>query len=483
MKRYQYTCKLLSDIVISSVTATEGFNPSLDYIPGAKFLGIAARTLYDEGKAATLDIFHNGKVRFGDANPLINGQVGMPVPFSWFHEKGKRLTEPPIYLHHQLQDEDFKQLTAAGKQLKQARKGYFSANGTHMVVEQDFAIRSAYNREELRADDGQMFGYFSLQQGSTWTFVVEDDTELYADQIKAVLTGKKRVGRSRSAEYGLVEIEFDQERNIEHTTVPASEMTLVYALSNLCFYDDHGRPTLTPTAAQLGIPGGKILWRKSQIRSRLYQTWNRQRHNRDTDRMIIEKGSVFAIKHDQPIDTAAYASGVGSHRTEGFGRVLFNPEFLLSEGRELGMVLTKPSQPASDKDKRPVSQPSAQDKLVVAFLEQRQSEKAGAFDLNKKINDFVTSHGPLFHGIRASQWGTIRAYAKHAVNWNVLNKLLFDKDFGALYRGQSEADWREKKRREKLSDFLNTVEETDRALFTLKLAAEMAKRKNAKETA
>ncbi|MBK6948990.1 MAG: hypothetical protein IPH16_13900 [Haliscomenobacter sp.] len=89
MKRYQYSCELLSDVVIPSVTATEGFNPSLDYIPGAKFLGIAAGTLYDENSAATLDLFHNGKVRFGDAYPTVDGQEGLPVPFSWFYEKEK----------------------------------------------------------------------------------------------------------------------------------------------------------------------------------------------------------------------------------------------------------------------------------------------------------------------------------------------------------------------------------------------------------
>ncbi|MBK6948991.1 MAG: hypothetical protein IPH16_13905 [Haliscomenobacter sp.] len=59
-----------------------------------------------------------------------------------------------------------------------------------MSIEQGFAIRSAYNREDLRANDGQMFGYFSLPQGSTWTFTVEDDTEQYVDEIKAVIVGK-----------------------------------------------------------------------------------------------------------------------------------------------------------------------------------------------------------------------------------------------------------------------------------------------------
>jgi hypothetical protein len=480
MKRYQYTCKLLSDVVISSVTATEGFNPSLDYIPGSKFLGIVAGKLYDDYKDETLDLFHNGKVRFGNAYPQIEGHTSFPVPFSWFFEKGKGLTEPPIYLHHKLGVEDFNRLAKDGKQPKQARKGYFTTTGEYLSLDQDFSIRSAYDRSELRAKDSQMFGYFSLPKGSTWTFVVEDDTEQYSDEIKTVLVGKKRIGRSRSAEYGLVEIDFDKALPIKTGIIPRSELILIYALSNLCFYDHYGRPTLTPEPAQLGVPEGKILWEKSQIRSRLYQTWNRYRHNRDGDRMIIEKGSVIAIKHNQSLDTGVFAGGIGSHKAEGFGQVLINPDFLLSEGIELDFILTK----FNKHDESVITQtgaPSAQDNTVIEYLGQRKKQKSNAFELEKLVNEFVSNNVLKFQGINPSQWGTIRAYAKHTTNWDVLHDLLFHKDFGALYRGQSESDWRIKDRRGILLKFLIHVPKSDRIAFTLKLAAEMAKRKQVKE--
>jgi len=483
MKRYQYTCKLLSDVVISSVTATEGFNPSLDYIPGAKFLGIVASKLYDEQSTTTLDLFHNGKVRFGDAYPQIAGKTGFPVPFSWFYEKGRSITEPPVYLYHQLHASDFQQLTEAGKQLKQARKGYFSLDDQYLAIEQGFAIRSAYNREELRAKDGQMFGYFSLPKGTAWTFTVEDDTGQYADEIKAALIGKKRIGRSRSAEYGLVEINFNKVLPIETEVIPPSKLTLIYALSNLCFYDQYGRPTLTPTPEQLGVPEGKIIWKKSQIRSRLYQTWNRHRHNRDGDRMIIEKGSVIAILPDQPLDTGIFVGGIGSHKAEGFGQVLVNPDFLLSPNLELNFVLAKAEQQERAKIRPESSKPSIQDSLVLKYLKQIEEQRTSAFDLDKMVNEFVSKEGSIFQGINPSQWGTIRAYAKHAANWEVFEKLLFNKDFGALHRGQSESDWRYKDRRGTLHKFLTKkVQEANRVAFTLKLAAEMAKRKRAKET-
>lgn len=483
MKRYQYKVNLLSDIIISSVTATEGFNPSLDYIPGAKFLGIAASSLYKENNPSTLDIFHNGHVRFGDATPIISSEVAYPVPFSWFYEKGKGLHEPPIYLHHYLENIDFNHLTLEGKQLKQARNGYFTESGKYLKIDQEFAIRSKYNRAELRADDGKMFGYFSLPQGSQWSFIVEDDTEQYADEIKATLIGRKRIGRSRSAEYGLIEINFDKEISAVYESIPESQYTLIYAMSNLCFYDDYGRPTVLPEPIHFGILDGEVIWHKSQIRTRLYQTWNRKRHNRDSDRWIIEKGSVLAIKHKQTIDSEIFSRGVGSHKSEGFGKVLVNPNFLLSSSKLLDLNLTNISYDQltpSVNQKKEIA--TSQDKLVVDFLESRGSKKTNAFAMDKSINDFIRIHGGSFDGLSPSQWGTIRAYAKHFSKWEQLDNLLFHKDFGALHRGKSESIWRRKNRRGILESFLNKeIQERDRVSFTLKLAAEMAKRKTHKE--
>ena len=487
MKRYRYTCKLLSEVVVSSVTATEGFHESLDYLPGAKFLGIAASKLYNENSPATLDLFHNGKVRFGDAHPLIGEEEALPVPFSWFFNKGGGLGDETLFLHHRLEAEDHKKLTQKGYQLKQARNGYFTWQSRKFFkIEQDFAIRSAYNADELRADDGRMFGYFALPAGTTWTFTVEDDTEQYGEAIKKALEGKKRIGRSRSAEYGLVEIAFHREEPVAPTKELAKGTTLVFAQRNLCFLDTYGRSTLRPEAEALGFPSGSTIdWEKSQIRSRLYQTWNRKRHNRDADRMIILKGSVLVVKHQAPLSTAAFAEGVGAFRSEGFGQVLLNPDFLQADSYELKLRLAKVDSTSWQPQTMGYVQPkSSQDQMVLDFLKQRKKQDQNIYDLDKRINEFLAENQGVFKGLKSSQWGTVRAYAKHAGKWENLKILLFSdgKDgIGALYRGQSERHWRQQGRREKLESFLLDLPESDRISATLKLAAEMAKRTRSKE--
>lgn len=481
MKRYEFTCTLLSDLVISSTTATEGFNRSLDYIPGSKFLGIVAGALYQaHSEDDCLDLFHSGNVRYGDAYPMIGHEAGLPVPFDWFRAKrAASTTDTELYLDHLLTQPERKQLTEKGIQLKQVRNGYFAPEEKqHLNITQGFAIRSAYDREELRAKDSMMYGYFSLPKGSVWRFVVEDDTESHGEKIAAALRGKKRIGRSRSAEYGLVEIsEGTLLPESAPAEIPASELTMLYAQSNLCFYDDYGKPSVRPTASQLGLPDGStILWDKSHIRSRLYQTWNGKRHNRNADRLIIGKGSVFAVSHAQAIPAEAYSVGIGAHRAEGFGKILANPAFLLSDSSRLDFELASLPKALSQHSLQSTVPQAPSDSVLLAYLKARQQQDQNVFSMDQAINTFLDHHGAAFRGISSSQWGTIRASAKHTDKWNDLSTLLFHTEIGALYRGQSEKVWRTKDRRRKLEEFLTTIPEQDRVLCTLKLSAEIAKR-------
>src|SRR5690554_663098 len=201
MKIYQYKCTLLSDIIITSEAATEGYAPSLDYIPGSKFLGIVAGKLYDEDTTEkTLDLFHNGTVQYGDASLYYKNNHYLKPPFSWFTEKGKGIYEE-VYVHHLLESKD--------KQLKQVRSGYFSPESNGFVsLDQDYSLKSAQDSKTRRSKDGQMFGYHSLRAGTEWTFEIRDTKGVYAEELKGIMEGIHRIGRSRTAEYGLVEITF-----------------------------------------------------------------------------------------------------------------------------------------------------------------------------------------------------------------------------------------------------------------------------------
>lgn len=471
MKKYRYQCSLLTDVVITSSAGSEGYKESLDYIPGSKFLGIVANKLYDESnESKTLDLFHNGVVHFGDASIAIGKNDSFKIPFSWYHKKGKSLSES-VYLHHLLSNEDKQN----GEQLKQAREGYFSPDlKKYVVIEQDFAIKSAHDREMRKSKDSQMYGYYSLKKGSKWSFVVTDESGKYADEVKTILEGKHRVGRSRSAEYGLVEIEFVEECEVPVNLEYKDELIL-YAQSNLCFYIN-GKSTAQPTSQQLiGIDSANILWEKSQVRSRNYKTWNRHRNNKDADRIIIEKGSVLVVHLKENLSSEFFEKGIGSHKNEGFGDVLINPGFLASETSKLPYSLTKVEQ-QYEGHFAVIDGPN--DLGILACLKAR--EEGNNFDakIDKLVNEFKQKFEKDFDGISKSQWGTIRNFGKNANSYQVFEKLVFGQpDFGALYRGQSEPDWRKKDRRGKLETFVKRINtDADRLPFIVKLSSLMSKK-------
>lgn len=449
MYQQTYTCTLLTNVVLTANSATEGFPESLDYIPGAKLLGLIAakeyETALDEGIA--LDLFHTGKVRFGDAFPLVDGQaIAYRKPFSWRMPKGAKLG--PIYVN---EEEKETLLATQNIKLVNVKSGYFTSTKS-IQLEQDFSIKSAYNAATLRSKEGQMYGYFSLPKGSVWTFTITAEESAHLAFVSDKLVGQKRIGRSKSAEYGMVAI--DKIPTLPAVaTFEAKETAYLYAASNLCFYDAFGNSRPTPTSSDLKLPEGMhIDWKKSQIRTRSYRTWNQKRQNRNTDRLIIERGSVFAIHTGgKKLAATEYTQGIGAHQSEGFGQVLLNPWFLNDAQSKLAVALTN-YKFKENQHVHGVSQ-DLSDEKVLAFVKNKSAAREQRFGIDQQVNVFRKIYKKEFEDISASQWGQLRRYAKY-MKVAAYQKLIFHKEVGFLYRGKMESTWRKKDRRSILEDFV-----------------------------
>ena len=101
MKRLNFEVEFLSDIVLQGSSNSEGNVEALDFIPGSNFLGMVAGAGNYENFEKPFDIFHSGKVRFGDAHILNEGQTTYKMPLSFFH---KKLDKDTIYAHDQIED-------------------------------------------------------------------------------------------------------------------------------------------------------------------------------------------------------------------------------------------------------------------------------------------------------------------------------------------------------------------------------------------
>lgn len=481
MDKLTFECELLSQVVLISVSATEGFHKSLDYIPGSKFLGIVARKLYNTKKRdgqELLDLFHNGSVRYGDAHPVINGQIGFRAPYIWLKPKGSS-TGDRIYVHgltaegqegHRLKD---------GTLLKTVKEGYFTQGGYVAAINQKFTIKSAYDTKLRRAKDSQMYGYSGLEKGTLWRFEVDVDKPEHIEEVRNALIGRHRIGRSKSAEYGLIEIR-EVKTSTEIPTDIEKGAAYLYAISNLCFYDQYGKCTTEPTVKQLGLPeGSKINWSKSVIRTRLYRTWNQKRSNRNEDRLIVRRGSVIVVELSKAMKSTDWERGIGSHLAEGFGKIWVNPDKIKVDAKELPLTLTQAAQDKKEQTSSAVVTEDAGDDLILSFLANRQAEAELKYNTDKAVNQFIKTYSDKYEEISSSQWGQVRNIAKNVKKSGDLKTLLFDPKVGFFYFGQTEADWRKEGRRQLLKDHLFGEQAAIPAEMTqdflIKLANEMAK--------
>lgn len=520
MKKLYFKVKLLSDVILNQKAATEGPNATLDFIPGANFMGVVAGKFYadieerknsgkcsedeyEERMGIALDIFHSGKVRFGDAHLGVeaNEEKGTPnirtckVPASMYYPKLSKPSEE-LYISHLIPEDEETQGDMRNKQLKQCRNGFFYIAGNEYVEvkpEMAFAIKSAHDRKMRTSKESQMYGYQSLCKGAVLFFEVDTD-ERYEKMIKLYLeAGSVRIGRSRSAQYGQVEICCLDEEYVHVKSNKGEGRVTVYADSRLVFIDEEtGNTTFRPTPEQLGLTGGKINWAKSQVRTFQYSPWNFKRQCFDTDRCGFEKGSVFVV--DDVTDCPDESIYIGEYKNEGFGRVIYNPDFLKGEldtGKAEHQFKNVNTDKENDEDDYEYAPIYDDDSPLMKYLKQARFDEDDELFVYQNVNDWVYENAYKFSKHEfASQWGTIRTIATLFKTRNGIIRELFDKKvfkegrdkpdpMAYLTHGVAKDKWN-RERLKSFEDFCKiTLAELDDKYFRfaiINLAAEMAKR-------
>lgn len=470
-----YTCKLLSDIVLNSKLATEGNMETLDFIPGSNFLGIIANDIYKNFKInEAYDILHSDKVLFGDAHISDKHNLrSYAMPLVLFKDKsGKSKT----FVQYAIKEPINTELRVKGTQLKQERKGYLTETGVYFKdAKKNFALKSAQDRTTRSSLEGNMFGVSSLEKGQIFTFAVKYESAALQKKVEAFLIGKKQIGKSKTAQFGQVEIESIGTAPVAKH-VPNKDFHIVYAESNLCFFSESGHPTFQPLSDDLGINGGNICWEKSQIRTYSYSPWNFKRNTPNTQRHCIQKGSVFYVKGgviNNPENI------VGEYINEGLGKVLYNPTFLKAKNDATwDFILTKPEN--DDKESGSVNERS--EKVPIkSLLGQYLDSQKGKREIDKQMS--IAVHEAVYgdtgndnpRNVSASQWGVIRTEASKSASFNELYNWLFDDDGGFVTKGVSAKKyWNKDRNKENLEAIIKKHEHLG-TIFVARYAEEMAK--------
>jgi hypothetical protein len=390
MDKLVFDVEFLSDIVLPATSNTEGKIEQLDFIPGSNFLGMVARE-YDEFNDS-FGLFHSGAVRFGDATLLVEGEPTYKMPLSFFHEK---LEKKKMVNHHLI--EDF----GAFKQLKQKRKGYITQTLKEVSVDYNYAQKSAYDREKRQSKEGAMYGYSAIPSGTKWQFVVSCDGIDEADvkRIEQNLLGKKRLGKSKSSQYGQVKISRATTTKRVESRVTQTATTILYAKSRIALVDKEGNPSYNLKFLLDDLEESQIVWEKSQIRTSTYTPYDRTMQRKTYSRVVINSGSVIVLQNLSQEQLKRLTYGVGIYLSEGFGELLLNPSFLEREG----LVTLDDTTDTAPPKPLPITE------NIVKFLNNKELKRRETLDLASVVYEFIEKNKKLYSNISNSQWGTIRS--------------------------------------------------------------------------
>ncbi len=262
--------------------------------------------------------------------------------------------------------------------------------------------------------ESELFGYEAIVKGTV--FFQKIQTENYDDLafIDGLFAERTlRLGRSRSAEYGIVRLEKHSPGNTGRASPCKNGVVSLYLLSDMALVRD-GMPTLVPRAEDFGLKEAGLIPDRCFMRSRSYSPWNAFYNCRMTERNVLCKGSVmsFEVRDMEDIESLQrnLSRGVGLYREEGMGQVLVNPEWLLQPP-----VLRK----ASAHEPKGISPSKEWKSPLTLFLrekiqQQKLSRRAfeDGLELAKewfRLSEKIARTGQMVPG--KSQWSAIRSLA------------------------------------------------------------------------
>lgn len=452
-----------SDVVLPASSNTEGNIEQLEFIAGSNFLGMVAKKYLDFEDA--FNVFHSGEVRFGDASLLVDNELYYKMPFSLFNVK---LDENEIYHHHFL--------TENKGQLKQIRKGYISActeDGLKIEnIEYNYAQKSAYDSTSRRSKDSSMYGYKSIKAGTQWQFIVKYTDNISEEDLtllKSTLLSSKRLGKSKSSQYGAVSI-VEQGTN-SHVTYASQEngQVILYANSRLALVDEQGNPTYDLKHLCEGLESENIVYEACQIRTSSFTPYNGAMQTKTYERLIIEKGSVIVLKDLTQTQMNMLQQGVGVYLAEGFGELLLNPSFLMQKN-VMRLAEKKPASPK--KDSRAVIVKTFSEHSV-QFLVNRHNESLETLALATEVQTFIAANSATYTKKMNSQWGAIRSLCA-----TQNDETIKDAVDAYISKGVAKEKWAGSKK----TKLLTAIESSKSALkFTTLLSMQMLKQKEFKD--
>ena len=194
---------------------------------------------------------------------------------------------------------------------------------------------------------------------------------------------------------------------------------------------------------------------------------------------------------DGEFDKSVIENGVGVFRNEGFGRILYNPAFLIADS-DTACLKRQPVEVCQPLAKlSAVKSAGESDSYLIKWLTNQTDNISARKTIIEYTNKFVKSYGTRFKRISPSQWGSIRVRATRLSSYATMMDELFRSNKysgeamnrrieelgGYLMHGKMERQWKNLAPllKREITEVSRDLGESNARVFLINLCSEMAK--------
>lgn len=323
MRKLNYTITTLEPLIITSHSDDPNMYETLQYIRGTVIQGLAAQLYLRKHKNADKAfnrLIIKGGCIFTNAFPVSENCKFFPAPFSLVKEK---------YNEGKVHNLLFNEIDVQTKGI------------SNLVSIQEEKIKLLTLRKEVRlhneiddlkrtTSNGILFNYQSVPPGVVFEGQISiNGTDEDFKLIKGLFShGEFRIGRSSTAEYGLVRFEwiddFVSEENIEESKNDAVEVigsqAILTLISDTIVFNENGFSCLSLDSLSSYLKDATVLKSVSR-RSRIEGFLNVWKLRKPSEN-VFAAGSSFLLNKMPANVKELQVNGIGERTQEGYGQVV-----------------------------------------------------------------------------------------------------------------------------------------------------------------
>lgn len=333
----------MSKFVLINIKTMGPIKTDLSYISGSAIRGSYIQHYINKNNIKediSLNEQYRGKlltnIRFFDAYPKVDGIYSIPTPLCFYAHKNdiKKFSRDKVAID--IRNEFVDEIDEGFQRVNKSEFSIINKNSLDLISVKK--VENLHNCKQKNTEN--IFRYEAIDKSQEFYSIIQCD-ETLAKEVKETLDKQTiYIGGSKSSGYGRCEVEvegiFDYKdiKNKYNIGLENKSNTLnVFFQSDAIIKDSLGniKPYIEPEFLKEKLDLDEVKLIKSSIISKDVKGYNAMWKCKVPNVTAIKAGSVITYSYKGNLDSELIEKleieGVGSRKTDGFGRIFINPKF------------------------------------------------------------------------------------------------------------------------------------------------------------